>query len=367
MKDLSNRSTQRSIIQLGPSMSAQGGIASVIASYASYQRGFEQLGYRLIFIASCADAGRSGILTFIAAWCRLILLSLRGRVNLVHIHSATRGSLLRKAIFALTCIVLRKKYVMHIHNGAFAAYYKGLPWPARVIVRLVLRDATSVICLSTHAREQFIAMKLAMADKCQLVYNGIDDPLVESSNLPASSPAITITFLGKLCEAKGIFTLLEALALLPPTTPAYKLVVGGSGDEGVFRDWVGRSGLNERVTYLGWVDGDEKSRLLRNTDIFVLPSRSEGFSVAILEAMAFGIAVVSCRIPGVIDAVRQGQEGLLVEPGEVECLRDAISYLLSDGAIRQRLGASARRRFLGQFTIQRMASRLDSVYEKAMQ
>jgi glycosyltransferase involved in cell wall biosynthesis len=48
-------------------------------------------------------------------------------------------------------------------------------------------------------------------------------------------------------------------------------------------------------------------------------------------------------------------------------LRDAISYLLSDGAMRQRLGASARRRFLGQFTIQRMASRLDSVYEKAMQ
>ncbi|WP_454874106.1 glycosyltransferase family 4 protein [Paraburkholderia xenovorans] len=367
MKDLSNANTPRTIIQLGPSRSAHGGIASVLAGYASYESGFEELGYRFIFIASYGEAGRNGILTFIAAWWRLIVLSLFGDVRLVHIHSATRGSLLRKALFALTCMALRRTYVMHIHNGAFAAYYKGMSWPARAIVRLVLANAASLICLSTHAREQFIAMGLAIADKCQLVYNGIDDPLVENQVSSRPSQALAVTFLGKLCEAKGIFTLLEALALLPRSTPAYKLFVGGTGDAEVFQKWVSRYGLGDQVIYLGWIDGDNKNNLLRNTDIFVLPSLSEGFSVAILEAMAFGTAVVSTRIPGVVDAVRQGQDGLLVEPKEVEALRDAILYLLSAAAERDRFGASARQRFLEQFTIRRMACRLARVYEEAMQ
>ncbi|MFM0395711.1 glycosyltransferase family 4 protein [Paraburkholderia phytofirmans] len=366
MKRSSNQNTPHTVIQLGPSLTAQGGIASVLSGYASYQAGFTRLGYRLVFIASCGEAGRSWILTFISAWCRLILLSLLGEVSLVHIHSATKGSLLRKSILALTCMVIRKRYVIHVHNGAFANYYMGLPGSVRALVRLVLRNATSVICLSAHAREQFIAMKLAVPEKCQLVYNGINDPFEQNLKLSDPSREVALSFLGKLCEAKGIVTLFEALALLPQSAPGYRLFVGGSGEAGMLSKWISQYGLSERVVCMGWIEGEEKNCLLRNTEIFVLPSRSEGFSVAILEAMAFGIAVVSTRIPGVVDAIRQGKDGLLVRPDDVAGLRDAILQLLNDATARQRFGASARQRFLDHFTIQRTALHLASVYEGAM-
>jgi glycosyltransferase involved in cell wall biosynthesis len=308
MKELSNQSTPRTIIQIGPSPSAQGGIASVLAGYKSYQAGFERLGYRMIFIASCADAGRGWILTFLVAWCRLIWLSLFGDVYLVHIHSSIKGSLLRKSIFAVTCVVLRRSYVMHVHSGAFIPYYQALSRTLRILVEWVFSKASYVICLSEHARQQFGLTNLAASEKCLLVYNGVEDPLRNGIEAPLTLPKtkrtasrkLTISFLGKLAESKGLITLLEALAGLPCSACEYTLLVGGNGDVSAFSKQVKGYGLSDRVTYLGWVSGEFKATLLTESAIFVLPSRSEGFPVALIEAMAFGVAVLSTRIPGVV-------------------------------------------------------------------
>lgn len=122
-------------------------------------------------------------------------------------------------------------------------------------------------------------------------------------------------------------------------------------------------GLGERVTCLGWVSGERKATLLSESTIFVLPSRSEGFPVALVEAMAFGVAVLSTRIPGVVDAVRDGTDGLLVEPDDPDALRRALMMLLRDTELRERLGASARQRFLDHFTILQISHRLAAIYD----
>jgi glycosyltransferase involved in cell wall biosynthesis len=145
-----------------------------------------------------------------------------------------------------------------------------------------------------------------------------------------------------------------------PHTP---FLLGGGGDASVVSDYVSKYGLGNVVDFKGWVTGAAKDQLLADTEIFVLPSRSEGFPVAVVEAMAFGTAVVSTRIPGVVDAIRDEQDGLLVDPGDVNGLCNALLLLLNDAALRHHLGSSARQRFLDHFTIQHTARCIAAIYE----
>ncbi|MBB4511988.1 glycosyltransferase family 4 protein [Paraburkholderia fungorum] len=364
-------SITRTVVQIGPDPYAQGGIAAVIGGYQAHRAGFEKLGYSMVFISSGAGADHGAILRFFAAWFRLIWLSICHNVHLVQIHTSVKGSLLRKSAFAATCLALRRPYVMHVHSGAFIPYYQALPRALRVLVRWIFSRAACVICLSEHVRQQFGLTGLVAAEKCRLIYNGIEDPLANRDEVPltpqkkacSSSGKLTITFLGKLIEAKGLPTLLEALAGLPASAFEYTLLVGGNGDIAAFSEQVKGYGLGERVTCLGWVSGERKATLLSESTIFVLPSRSEGFPVALVEAMAFGVAVLSTRIPGVVDAVRDGTDGLLVEPDDPDALRRALMMLLRDTELRERLGASARQRFLDHFTILQISHRLAAIYD----
>lgn len=361
--DKRRANAQRLIVQIGPDMSARGGIASVLSTYASHCDEFENHGYRLLFISSGAGSGRGALGVFLVTWLRLVMLSLTSHIHVVHIHSSIRGSLLRKSVFALTCILFRERYVIHIHSGAFTKYWSSLPNLARKFVRFVLKSSQYVICLSCDAREQLVSMGVAL-ERCRLVYNGVAAPLSAEPREISPSQGITLTFLGKLSEPKGIFRLLEALASLPRSSPKYRLFVGGEGDVKALSALVERYCLTDRIIFGGWVEGADKARLLADTEIFVLPSRSEGFPVSLIEAMAFGAAIVSTRIPGVVDAIRPDQEGLLTDPEDVCGLRDAISMLLVNVDMRRRLGDSARRRFLDQFTIQKTVGNLVSMYDE---
>ncbi|MFL9874924.1 glycosyltransferase family 4 protein [Paraburkholderia megapolitana] len=362
-KKMRSADAPRLIVQIGPDMSAHGGIASVLSAYALHRDGFEAFGYRLLFISSGAGSGRGALGVFFLAWIKLVILSLSEQVHVVHIHVSIKGSLLRKLVFAITCMLFRKKYVIHVHSGMFPAYCAGLPGFAWRIVRTVLTSAQYVICLSGHAQKQLISMRLTTREKCRLVYNGIAEPIGMETRKTSSSSDIALTFLGKLSEQKGIFRLLEALALLPESSPRYRLFVGGEGEVEALSELSRKYRLDDRVVFGGWVTGEAKTQLLADTEIFVLPSRSEGFPVSIVEAMAFGTAIVSTRIPGVMDAIRPELEGLLVEPDDIGGLRDAISLLLGDAATRRRLGDAARRRFLDQFTIQKTVHSLVSIYD----
>lgn len=361
--DKRRASASRLIVQIGPDMFARGGIASVLSTYASHRDEFENHGYQLLFISSGARSGRGALGVFLVTWLRLVMLSLTRQVHVVHIHSSIKGSLLRKSVFALTCILLRERYVIHVHSGAFTKYWSSLPNLVRKFIRFVLTSAQYVICLSLDAREQLVSMGV-VPERCRLVYNGIAVPSDAEPQKISSSQGITLTFLGKLSEPKGIFRLLEALATLPRSSPKYRLFVGGEGDVEAISALIERYRLTDRVILGGWVAGADKAQLLADTEIFVLPSRSEGFPVSLVEAMAFGAAIVSTRIPGVVDAIRPEQEGLLVDPEDVCGLRDAISMLLVNVDMRRRLGDSARRRFLDQFTIQKTVGNLVAMYDE---
>jgi len=162
-----------------------------------------------------------------------------------------------------------------------------------------------------------------------------------------------LLFHGRVDRRKGV---LDLLAALPD---GVRLVVSGIGpdlDEA-------RARADSRTTFLGYVPPDEAPAVYRSADVFVSPTYSEGFSNTILEAMASGLPVVSTRSVGVVDCLRDGENGLLHEPGDVPGLRRALDRLLEDAPLRARLAACALEEVRRRYSWPVLARSIQAVYD----
>jgi len=142
------------------------------------------------------------------------------------------------------------------------------------------------------------------------------------------SPLLRLLFLGILDQQKGIYDLLQVLADHKEEFEGRALLnVGGNGDVATFENTVKKMGLEQLVAFHGWVSGDKKKELLLNSDVFILPSYAEGLPMAILEAMAYGLAIVSTTV-GAIPEVVNEDNGFLITPGDRQMLADLLVSLV---------------------------------------
>ena len=170
--------------------------------------------------------------------------------------------------------------------------------------------------------------------------------------------------MGRLCERKGIYDLLPVVKILKDSVPGVTLQCCGSGEtEKVLREVEARH-LEDNVILRGWVEDSEKEMLLKKSGIFVLPSYNEGLPVALLEAMAHGLPVVSTHVGGIPDAVENGEEGYLLEPGNQDQLIDSLLKLLRDDNLRQNMGQKAYSRAEKCFDVNLVVGELESLYRR---
>jgi glycosyltransferase involved in cell wall biosynthesis len=174
-----------------------------------------------------------------------------------------------------------------------------------------------------------------------------------------------ILYVGRLSPEKRVLRLLEAAQPVLDETPDVHLILLGDGPE---RDAVERRvdqlGVGARVHLRGTVNnvGD----YLAVGDVFVLPSLTESLSLALVEAMAAGLPVITTRQTGAVDAVKNGENGLLVDVDDMSGLTAAMSKVLQDPEWARQLGEHARRTIENEFTVDRMNDRYEQVYEEML-
>jgi glycosyltransferase involved in cell wall biosynthesis len=169
-------------------------------------------------------------------------------------------------------------------------------------------------------------------------------------------------FLGLLGNRKGIFDLLPAFKQASEEMPNLRLRIGGNGDVDATRVCVRTLGLENSVCLLGWISGSVKDQELHRADIFVLPSYNEGLPMSVLEAMAWGLPVVTTPVGGIPELIENRVDGLLVRPGDIGDLREALVSLAADRALRHRLGCNARERVERNHSAAQVLTALESVY-----
>lgn len=208
-------------------------------------------------------------------------------------------------------------------------------------LRSLLYPYADALVIQTDAVRDWAKM-LVKENAIHIIPNPIQ-PVVNGSKYPARCPGSgrTLVAVGRLDRQKGFDLLLRAYAICAKKHDAWSLVIVGEGEErGVLEALAEELGLKDRVSLPGRVK--EPAQILRGADLFVLASRYEGFPNALLEAMACGLAVISTDCAsGPRAIIRDGLDGVLVPPNDVDALALAMDRLMANQAERQRLGARA--------------------------
>lgn len=167
-----------------------------------------------------------------------------------------------------------------------------------------------------------------------------------------------LLFVGWLDREKGIAELLDACAAIAPVYPFELVLVGEGNMSEPARAFVAANGLDDRVRFRGWLQGDALDSEYAAADIFVLPSWSEGLPNAMIEAMAAGLAVLVSAVGNVPSAIDDQVNGVMVPPRDVAALRDAMVRLIDDPERRAALGAKAHRSAREQFGVETAVDRI---------
>jgi glycosyltransferase involved in cell wall biosynthesis len=336
------------ILQLGPDPEMSGGMAAVLRGLLTSPLAER---YELDVVPTYRGPEPLQRLTvFGGALLRLTAWSLRGRGRIVQIHVTVRGSMYRKAICVLLARALRRRVVLHVHSGAaeIASFRAGLGRPSLTLFRAAFAASDVVLAVSA-------ASSTALADAY-----GLTEVVVVPNAAPPGPPErrgpqsdggeVRAVYLGGFANpVKGGEVLLEALAIALPRVPDLRVALAGPGElPPAGAELVER---HPQVTWAGWLDERAKDAQLRAAEIFVMSSLSEGLPVALLEAMAYELAIVTTAVGGIPEVTTNGEDGLLVEPGDPQTLADALVALAGDAALRTRLSTAARDR----------AERLDAV------
>jgi phosphatidylinositol alpha-mannosyltransferase len=235
-------------------------------------------------------------------------------------------------------------------SAAYRAFEPALRWMAR---KMDLRCAVSADA-EKMARE-------ALGGEYVVTFNGVEtDAFGKADPTPTSGP--TIFFLGRHEPRKGLAVLLDAMTRLPANV---RLWIGGDGPEtAVLRS---QTAGDPRITWLGRISDDEKVSRLRGADVFCAPSlHGESFGVVLLEAMAAETAVVASDLPGYANVARADRDALLVPPGDVGALAEALQRALTDRELRGHLVASGQAR-AAEFSMEHLAEVYLDLYRTVLE
>lgn len=301
---------------------------------------------------------------------RLRRMAKRRGARIIHTHG--RGSLAYAVLAANGISSCRFVHSVHRSDGDRISSHA---WVRRFLLGAVDR----VAAVSEAALEAFCEVNQFDRGRCVVIHNGIDPSRFENSGeekaratrrgprvshippriLSADGPIVGT--IANLSHDKDIDTVLQSFKALHADLPNARLVVAGDGpraDEA--RRMVSHLGLKQAVAFLGF--RTDIPKILAALDIFVFSTHTEGFGLAVLEAMAAGLPVVVSRVGGLQEIVEHEQNGLLVAPGDSAALCAAVRRLIDDASLREALIEGGRRSVYEEFSLARMCESYRDLY-----
>ena len=293
----------------------------------------------------------------------LIGLARRHRVRLIHTH------LLGSAIYgALVGMLTRTAVIAVIHGPTDLRKLGRLAGVKRWLVR---HACSAVVAVSTSTREALLAFGLP-PDSITLIQNGVDTDRYTPGRdtalrdeLGVGPGQLLVGAVGNIRTPKAYDVLLQAAALTIARVPNCHVAIVGQGDEAALQplqELRDSLGIGARCHFLGFRKSTPE--LYRNFDVFVTSSRSEGLSLAFLEAMASGLAVVATRSGGPQEVIEPGRSGVLVPIENPQALAEGLVRTLGDAGLRTRLGSAARERVVESFSLASVLKQYATLYAK---
>ena len=320
------------VLVVGSDLTSNGGIASVVkAHYEASKRAGSRARLQLLKTNYYHDRGKIAELTIVTfALCKFLFLVSTKPIDIVHIHSSAHLSFYRKSLFFALAKLFGKKTIIHLHASDFYRFFAS----SNLVKRQVLDKADKVIVLCNDWKST-LERNFPKANVVTL-----ENPFTTRAHfqpkgtLMAPSPGrkLKVLFVGFLIESKGVLDLLEIISSLRYRDDfRFEFVLAGKGELSKFCvEYARDHDLSSMFRFVGWADEDLKHRLMNECDVFILPSYKEGMPISILEAMSYGLPIISTNIAGIPDLVTPGVNGFLAPPGSVAGFLSGLEEITSN-------------------------------------
>lgn len=345
---------KKRVLMLGAARDVKGGVSTVVNQY--YEAGLGNI-VDLKYIETMKEGAKVKKL-FVAAKAYYEFKINIKYYDIVHIHMASRASFFRKSIFIKLAYKAGKKIIIHMHGAEFDIFYdKECDNKKKKIVNEIFNMADIVIALSDQWKEYLSCI----CDKKKIIvlYNAVNIPDFRRENYDNKN----ILFLGRLGKRKGIYDLIEAGKRITEIEPDVHFYVAGDGEIEECKKICIENNLTNHITFLGWIRGREKEEYLKKCSIFVLPSYGEGMPMSVLEAMSYGMIVVSTYVGGIPEIIKHEKNGYLFNPGDVESL---VKYILEslEKDKKEYIGKNACKTILHRFNAKKNIVYLKKIYSE---
>jgi glycosyltransferase involved in cell wall biosynthesis len=317
--------------------------------------------YQLIHIATHVEGTivkRIG--KAIAGYSKLLYHILKNKPNLVHIHSASLGSFFRKSIAVLITKIFNIPVLFHVHGGYFDVFYHKLPDVVKKYVKWILSITDFVIVLSEHWKNFFST--LVNPDKIEILHYAVTLPQIVTKERKDKNAKYSILFLGRVLERKGAFDLIKSIPGVLNNIPTCEFIFAGDGDVNNAIRMTEDMRISQHTKFLGWIKGKEKEQILRNSDLSVLPSYIDCLPNSLLEAMSYGVPVISTPVGGIPDVLEDGVNGFIVPCGDTVMLSKRITDILKNYSLFQNMSKNNYRKIAQNFNTTKIIEKLRNIY-----
>lgn len=340
----------------------KGGIAAVVNGY----RGSEiEKDFKIIYVESYKDGGRiTKFFKGIFGYCHFIKVLLLDKPDLVHIHSSFGPSFYRKLPFIYIASMAKVPIINHIHGADFDVFYNKASNRKKYLIEKTYNKCSVLIALSKEWEEQL--SKIVDVEKIKVLenYSIIHYDAYEERTKRACNKQVL--FLGELGRRKGGYDIPNVIKKVVDRVPNAKFILCGEGnkeDEFAIKQMIVNENIETNVEFPGWVRDDEKDHRLRDSDVFFLPSYNEGMPMSILDAMGYGLPIVSTNVGGIPKIVRNGKNGQCCNPGDVEAMASVITELLIDDSKRKNASNNSMNIVIKEYSLEAHVKKLKEIYE----
>ncbi len=299
------------------------------------------------------------------------------RPHILHTHTAKAGTIGRLAARLLGDA--GPPIVVHtFHGHVLRGYFDPVRSTAfRLLERWLARQSTALIAVSPEVRDDLVSLGVAPAERFEVVRLGIElDQRVGENGFEAArtetrralgipDDRFVVGWIGRMTAVKRTGDVLQAVRRLREQgVDAVLCMVGDGPDRDSVEARAHELGIVRDSLFLGYQD--EVADYYAAFDALILPSANEGTPVSAIEALAAGRPVVATRVGGVPDVVRDGVDGFLVEPGDVDGMAERLSQLAADAPLRHRMGEAGRASVHERYSVERLLDDVDRLYRRLL-
>jgi glycosyltransferase involved in cell wall biosynthesis len=314
----------KEVLYIAPgNQNSKGGIGLCVNNYSKHMSDFK------VLVTHRFKSRWLNSIWFPLCILELLILLIKDReLKILHIHGASKGSFYRKYIlYVFARFFSNKKIIYHIHGGGFRDFYLGSSKFVQRRVRYMINSVDLVICLSEKWKHFYTS---AFKPKQIKILNNMILPPNNTERMN-SNDKYKLLFLGLIGDNKGIFDLIKTIAKNKKQFEnKLELKVAGNGEVDRLTNTISKWNIQNMVHFEGWADEKKKEELFRSADAFILPSYKEGLPLSILEAMSYGLPIISSKVGGIPDLLHKGKNGILVVPGNQRAIKNAIVKLMNN-------------------------------------